>query len=79
MSIAVGSGAALLLVFGAWRRLPQAAAIALLAACGALVAVGALLVQDRPGVGDWLIAPVALAVLAPLHARLVFGPPGASR
>lgn len=75
-AIVAGTGLALLVAFGLWRRVPSAAPYALLAACGVLVGVGALLVQDRPGPGDWVIAPVALGVLTPIHARLVFGRPG---
>lgn len=70
---------ALLVAFVLWRRLPAAALFVSLAACGALVGVGALLVQDRSGPGDWAIAPIALAVLTPIHARLVLGRPTASR
>jgi len=77
-SIVSGSGLALLVAFGLWRRLPSAVLFVSLATCGALVGVGALLVQDRPGPWDWAIAPVVLGVLTPIHARLVLGRPGAS-
>ena len=73
----VGSSAlGLLTVFVLWRRLPAAAALAVIAVCGVGVAVGGLLVQDDVGMASWVIAVVALGVLAPVHARLVFGPPG---
>ena len=75
----VGSGIALLVVLRFWRRLRRLLAMSALAACGALVGAGALLVQGDPGPGDWAIAPAVLAALTPLHARLVFGPPGSSR
>jgi hypothetical protein len=63
-------------VFVLWRRLPAAAASAVMAACGTGVAVGGLLVQHDVGTASWVVAVVALGVVAPIHARLVFGPPG---
>ena len=73
----VGAGAlGLLTVFVLWRRLPAAAAFAVIAACGVGVAVGGLLVQDDVGPASWVVAVVVLGVLTPVHARLVFGPPG---
>ena len=66
----------LVTVFGLWRGLPATAAYALMASCGVGVAVGGLLVQDDVGTASWVVAVVALGVLAPVHARLVFGPPG---
>ncbi len=62
-----------------WGRLPPAIAFGTLAACGACVGVGALLVQDGPGPGDWAIAPAVLAMLTPIHTRVLFGPPGTRR
>jgi len=75
-TIVGASALGLLTVFVLWRRLPAAAAFAVTAACGVGVAVGGLLVQDDVGTGSWVGAIVALGVLAPVHARLVFGPPG---
>lgn len=73
----VGAGAlGLLTVFVLWRRLPAAAASAVIAACGVGVAVGGLLVQHDVGTASWVVAVVALGVAAPVHARLVFGRPG---
>ncbi|MGH2589795.1 MAG: hypothetical protein ACRDGW_03240 [Actinomycetota bacterium] len=59
-----------------WRRLPMAAAFGVLAASGAIVGTGALLVQNEVGGADWAITLVALGVLAPMHAWLLFGRPG---
>ena len=70
------SALGLLTVFALWRRLPAAAAFAVIAACGVGVAVGGLLVQDDVWTASWVVAVVVLGVLAPVHARLVFGPPG---
>lgn len=69
----------LLTVFVLWRRVPAAAAFALTASCGVGVAVGGLLVQDDVGTASWVVAIVALGVVTPVHARLVFGPPGRAR
>jgi hypothetical protein len=60
-----------------WRRLEPALSVVLAAVSGAVVAAGALLVQDHAGVGDWAIAVTVLAVLTPIHGRVVFGRPGA--
>ena len=75
-TIVGASALGLLTVFVLWRRLPAAAASAVMAACGTGVAVGALLVQHDVGTASWVVAVVALGVVAPIHARLVFGPPG---
>jgi hypothetical protein len=75
-TIVGASALGLLTVFVLWRRLPAAAASAVMAACGIGVAVGGLLVQHDVGTASWVVAVVALGVAAPIHARLVFGPPG---
>ena len=75
-TIVGASARGLLTVFALWRRLPAPAAYAVIAACGVGVAVGGLLVQDDVGTASWVVAVVVLGVLAPVHARLVFGPPG---
>lgn len=74
------SGVGAFLVFGpAWRSMPAGPAIASVAACGAAIAAGGLLLQEDVGPASWVVALVALGILAPVHARLVFGPPGAAR
>jgi hypothetical protein len=75
-TIVGASALGLVTVFGLWRRLPAAAAFAAVTACGVGVAVGGLLVQDDVGTASWVVAVLALGVVAPVHARLVFGPPG---
>lgn len=75
-TIAGASVLGLLTVFVLWRRMPAAAAYALMASCGVGVAAGGLLVQDDVGTASWVVAVVALGVVSPVHARLVFGPPG---
>lgn len=74
--IVAGGLLAILTSFLLWRRLPMAAAYGVLAASGAIVGTGALLVQDEAGGAEWAITLVALGVLAPMHARLLFGRPG---
>ena len=73
--ITAGTLLGLLVVFGAWDRLPSRVSLPLLAACGVAVGSGALLVQDEVSGAEWALTLVALGVLTPLHARLVFGPP----
>jgi hypothetical protein len=75
-TIAGASALGLLTVFVLWRRVPAATAFAVIAACGVGLAVGGLLVQDDVGTASWVVASGALGVLTPVHARLVFGPPG---
>jgi hypothetical protein len=75
-TIVVASALGLLTVFVLWRRVPAAAAYALTASCGVGVAVGGLLMQDDAGTASWVVAVVVLGVVTPVHARLVFGPPG---
>jgi hypothetical protein len=75
-TIVGASALGLLTVFVLWRRLPAAAACAVIAACGVGLAVGGLLVQHDVGTASWVVAVGALGVAAPMHARLVFGPPG---
>jgi multisubunit Na+/H+ antiporter MnhG subunit len=76
--IVAGGLLAILTAFGLWRRLPMAAAYGALGASGAIVGAGALLVQDEVAAAEWAITLVALVVLAPMHARLLFGRPGHS-
>ncbi len=58
-------------VLGAW--------FTLLAASGAGIAIGCLLVQDQVDTASWIIAPVAGAILAVVHARVLFAPGGPFR
>jgi hypothetical protein len=74
--ILAGSLAGLLTVFVLWHRVPAAAALLITAVCGMCLAAGGLLVQEDVGAASWVFALVLLAILTPVHARLVFGPPG---
>jgi hypothetical protein len=76
--ILIGAASAIgaLVVFGLWRRLSVGLAFGSMAACGMGIAAGGLLVQEHVGAASWVVGLGALAVLTPLHMRLVFGPPG---
>jgi hypothetical protein len=75
-TIVGASALGLLTVFVLWHRVPTAAGYALTAVWGVGVAVGGLLVQDDVGAASWVLAVAVLGVVGPVHARLVFGPPG---
>lgn len=76
---------ALLLAFVGRTRLPPAVMWVLLALCGAGIGFGAGALERVTFSGvlntteqgrEWLGAILILAVLTPLHARVVFGPLG---
>jgi hypothetical protein len=75
--IAGSSALGLLTAFGLRTRLPGAVVTGILAAAGAGLGAGALLVQDGPSAADWWATLIGLAVLVPFHARVVLGPLGA--
>ena len=78
VALIVGSSAlGLLTAFGLRTRLPGAVVTGILAAAGAGLGAGALLVQDGPSAADWWATLIGLAVLVPFHARVVLGPLGA--
>jgi hypothetical protein len=80
IGLIIASGAVgALIVFGLWRRLPVGIAFGSMVVCGMGIAAGGLLVQEDVGAASWVVALGALAVLTPLHMRLVFGPPGPGR
>jgi len=75
-TIVIASALGLLTVFVLWHRVPPAVAYALTTVWGIGVAVGGLLLQDDVGPASWVVAVAVLGVIGPVHARLVFGPPG---
>jgi hypothetical protein len=77
--IVTGAALGVLTSFALWRRLAQAPALALAAASGVMVGMGALLVQDSATAADWVVTLILLGTLAPIHSRLVFGTPGEVR
>lgn len=78
VTLIVGASAiALLVAFILRTRLPGPVVTGVLAAAGAGLGTGALLVQDDPSGADWWATLIGLAVLVPFHARVVLGPLGA--
>jgi len=78
---AIGLGTALFLVglFGVRSGRALGAWSTVLAASGAGIAIGCLLVQDQVDTASWIIAPVAGAILAVVHAHVLFAPGGPFR
>lgn len=76
--IVVGAGLGLVVGIGLWRRVPAWAAFSAVSVLGAVVGTGALLLQEDPGVADWLVVLGLLVAFTPLHCRYVFGVPGRS-
>jgi hypothetical protein len=52
---------------------------AILALVGAAIGVGGLALQDDVGVWSWVVAPLAIGVLLPLHVRALFAGEGPLR
>lgn len=61
------------------RRLRGPAVFFLLAGSGAALAGGGMMLRPDPSVGEWVLALAGMALLAPLHARIVLGPLGRRR
>lgn len=76
VSVVVVAGALGLLLLARWRRLPARSATLCAAAIGAAVGAGALLLQDDPGVADWVVTLGLLGALTPVHARMLVGTAG---
>lgn len=60
------------------RRLPAVVGLVLVGGFSVLVAAGALVVQDHTTTADWVVALTAMAVLTPVHMRVLLGPFGPS-
>ena len=75
--IVAGAMLALLVAFALWRRLRPAVSVVALAGAGAAIGAGGLLVQEHVGAANWAVAVAFMAVLTPLHCRLLFGRAGA--
>jgi hypothetical protein len=74
--LAVSAAVALVTAFLLRRRLPTPVVAAVLALAGAGLGWGAMQVQLDPAVGEVVAAMVILAVLVPMHVRIVLGPFG---
>jgi hypothetical protein len=77
----IAASAALLLAtaFVVRTRIATAAVDGLLAAAGAGLAVGGLLLVDHVETGSWIVAPISLAVLTVVHVRAMFAGSGPFR
>ncbi len=74
-----GTAVSLIVVLVLWRLIPAWAALVGVSLLGALIGVGAMLLQDDPGPADWVVALGLLISFTPVHCRLVFGRPGPPR
>ncbi|MBI4259629.1 MAG: hypothetical protein HY658_03590 [Actinobacteria bacterium] len=74
--VAGGAALGIALAFLLRARLPGPAVAVGLGAAGALIGAGGLLLQERAGPADWVVAVAGLAVLVPFHVRVVLGPLG---
>jgi hypothetical protein len=70
---------ALATTFALRTRLAPLAVDALLALSGAGVAAGGLLLLEDVGAASWVLAPLALALLTPVHVRALFAGEGPFR
>ena len=69
----------LLLAFVLRLALPAPVVAAGLAACGAGIAWGGMLLRDDPPVAEVVAAVFVLGALVPAHVRIVLGPFGPRR
>lgn len=60
-------------------RAPSWVVAALLAVSGGSLAWGGMLLRADPGTGEVFVAVAAMAILVPLHVRIVLGPFGPRR
>jgi hypothetical protein len=74
-SVAVG----LVMAFVLRNLLPAMVVVLVLAACGAGIAWGGMLLRPDPSAGEVVAAVVVLAALVPAHVRIVLGPFGPRR
>ena len=72
--IAASAIIALAAAFGLRTRAPAALSLGIVSVAGAALAVGGLLFLDDPSAAEWALAVIGMAILAPVHARIVLGP-----
>ena len=76
---AVAAAIALVAAFALRTRAPSLLVGAILAAAGAGIAWGGMMIQPDPSVGEHVAAVALLAFLVPAHVRIVLGPLGPTR
>jgi len=73
---AVAAAVALLVTFVLRTRLPAAVTIPLMVAASAALAWGGMLLHEGTSRFEVVLAVAAMAVMGPLHVRIVLGPYG---
>ena len=73
---AVAAAVALLVTFVLRTRLPAAVTIPLMVAASAALAWGGMLLHEDTSGFEVVLAVAAMAVMGPLHVRIVLGPYG---
>jgi hypothetical protein len=80
IAIIVASGVLAVVTGGPLRgSLPRTAIDGSMALAGAGLGVGGLMTLDDVGVASWIVAPLVLAAIAPLHVRALFANGGPFR
>ncbi|MFL5799253.1 MAG: hypothetical protein ACJ77A_15145 [Actinomycetota bacterium] len=74
--IAAGAAGVVLCGFRLRPVLPGPVVFALISGFSIVLTTGALVVQDHTTAADWIVAIVAMALLGPLHVRVLLGPFG---
>jgi hypothetical protein len=77
--VVAGAGLAVFASFWLRTRMPALVIAVLLAASGAGIGWGGMLLQSNPSIPEVVLAVVTLAVLVPFHVRVVVGPFGPPR
>ena len=77
--LAVGAVVSFLVALPLRTRLPRLAVDLGAVLGGVLVGLGAIGFTDDPNTADWVLAPLVLGALAPIHVRLLFAGEGPRR
>ena len=77
--VVLGAAVGVAVSFVLRTRIPAPVVLLLLAAAGAAIGGGGILLQRDPSGLQAMLAIGALAVLVPVHSRVVFGPFGRPR
>lgn len=77
--VAVSAAIALATALFLRRRVAPMVVAGILAVAGVGIGWGAMCLQDDPSGGEFVTAVVILAVLIPVHVRIVLGPFGPQR